>query len=78
MPGQRKIVPDQGWAWMVLVAAFFCNVTFDGIIYSFGVLYVDLLDAFGESKGHTSWIGSVISGVYAIIGECVSSNAMCH
>ena len=78
MPGQRKIVPDQGWAWMVLVAAFFCNVTFDGIIYSFGVLYVDLLDAFGESKGHTSWIGSVISGVYAIIGEYVSSNVVCH
>ena len=65
----RTFVPDEGWSWVVLVAAFFCNVCFDGIIFSFGVIYVELLDAFGASKSETSWIGSVISGMYGIIGE---------
>ena len=60
---------DEGWAWVVLVAAFFCNVCFDGIIFSFGIIFIELLDAFGESKSDTAWIGSVISGTYGIVGE---------
>ena len=61
--------PDKGWAWIVLLAAFMCNVIFDGIIFSFGILYIELLDFFKDSGGMTSWIGSVISGVYACVGR---------
>ncbi len=64
---------DKGWAWIILVAAFFCNVTFDGIIFSFGMFYLEFIDYFKQGRGVTSWIGSVISGVYAIVGEDVSS-----
>ena len=66
---ERRFVPDQGWSWVVLVAAFLSNVTFDGIIFSFGVLYLELLEEFGKSKSTTSWIGAVIVGVYAVVGQ---------
>ena len=61
--------PDKGWAWFVLVAAFLGNVTFDGIVFSFGVFYLEFLDTFKVGRGPTSWIGSVISAVYALIGK---------
>ena len=60
---------DRGWAWVILFAAFFCNVTFDGIIFSFGMFYLEFLEYFKQGRGVTSWIGSVISGVYAIVGK---------
>ena len=60
---------DRGWAWIILIAAFFCNVTFDGIIFSFGMFYLEFLEYFKQGRGVTSWIGSVISGVYAIVGK---------
>lgn len=65
----NMIRPDHGWAWVILLAAFFCNFTFDGIIFSFGVFYLELLDFFKAGRAETSLIGSVICGVYAIIGN---------
>ena len=65
-----QLEPDQGWSWLVLLAAFFCHVTFDGIIYSFGVFYLEFLDHFQEGRARTAWIGSVIGGTYAIVGRC--------
>ncbi|ELU17542.1 hypothetical protein CAPTEDRAFT_88831, partial [Capitella teleta] len=55
--------PDQGWSWLVLFAAFLSNVTFDGVIFSFGVFYVEFLGYFNAGRAQTSWIGSVISAV---------------
>ncbi len=60
---------DRGWAWVVLLAAFFCNVAFDGIIFSFGFFYLDFLLHFRRGRGATAWIGSVLSAVYALVGE---------
>jgi len=68
----RRLQRDAGWSWVILVAAFLCNVTFDGIIFSFGIFYLEFLDYFNVGRGPTSWIGSVISGVYAIIGPLAS------
>ena len=65
---------DRGWAWIILIAAFFCNVTFDGIIFSFGMFYLEFLEYFKQGRGVTSWIGSVISGVYAIVGKPLDKN----
>ena len=65
---------DRGWAWIILIAAFFYNVTFDGIIFSFGMFYLEFLEYFKQGRGVTSWIGSVISGVYAIVGKPLDKN----
>ena len=65
----NKIHPDHGWAWVILLAGFFCSVTFDGIVFSFGIFYLEFLDYFRAGRSLTSVIGSVIGGVYAIIGK---------
>lgn len=43
--------PDGGWGWVVCFASFMVNLIADGVTFSFGVLYVELLDYFGEGKG---------------------------
>lgn len=41
----------------------------DGIIGSFGVIYIQLLDEFNEGKGYTSWILSLMSGMALCAGN---------
>ncbi|XP_077998162.1 monocarboxylate transporter 13-like [Glandiceps talaboti] len=55
--------PDGGWGWVVVFAAFLTVALTFGSLNSFGVLYVAFLDAFGESKSKTAWIGSIFIAV---------------
>jgi len=49
----NKLVKDGRWAWVICGAAF-CDIFIVlGIQYTFGVLFVALLDHFGESKSST-------------------------
>ena len=61
--------PDGGWGWVVTFAAFMVGVILDGISFSFGIFYRELLLHFKESKSLTSWIISVLNGTYLGIGE---------
>ncbi|KAK3601880.1 hypothetical protein CHS0354_041814 [Potamilus streckersoni] len=67
--------PDGGWGWMIVLAAFFINFIIDGIGFSFGVLYTELLSEFGESKSYTSWVGSLFYGMSLIFGPVASALA---
>ena len=51
--------PDGGWGWLVVFASFLLQVLTIGITYTFGVIFVDLLDYFKESQSSTAWIGSI-------------------
>ena len=59
-------------SWLVLACAF-CNfVLISGVLFSFGMLFVELLDAFRAGKSKTAWIGSVQIGMYHLGGKlCV-------
>jgi len=46
-------VPDGGFGWFVVVAMFLVFMLVAGGFFSFGVLYVALLDAFGGSQAET-------------------------
>ena len=61
--------PDGGWAWVVTFSAFVVGVILDGISFSFGVLFIQLLAHFEESRSLTSWIISVMNGTYLGIGR---------
>ncbi|XP_071130601.1 monocarboxylate transporter 9-like [Mytilus edulis] len=64
--------PDGGWGWVIVFSAFMINVITDGCSYSFGVLYVFLLDYFQESRSTTAWIGSVFCAVPLLCGPIAS------
>ncbi|XP_070533477.1 monocarboxylate transporter 13-like isoform X2 [Ptychodera flava] len=51
--------PDGGWGWFIVIATFISTFLSSGNFYSFGVLYVAFLDAFGGTKSETAWIGSI-------------------
>lgn len=55
--------PDGGWGWVVVFATFMVHVIADGIVYSFGIMIVEFLAEFGESRGLTSWIISILTGL---------------
>ena len=64
------VAPDGGWGWVVLFASFCSSVIVDGTCFSFGIFYTEFLIEFGEDKGKTAWVGSVLNGMYMIMGEC--------
>ncbi|XP_043912333.1 monocarboxylate transporter 9 [Protopterus annectens] len=68
---------DGGWGWMIVAASFMVHFLAYGSPLSVGVLYTEWLDAFGEGKGLTAWIGSLANGVGLIASPicsvCVST-----
>lgn len=56
---KKPKIPDGGWGWMVVFASLIISMIADGISFSFGLLYIEFLTEFNESKSKTSWIGSL-------------------
>ena len=68
---QRK-APDGGWGWVVVVASFFVHCIADGVTMSFGVLFIELLNQFKESKSFTSLVGSLFMAIPLLAGPIAS------
>ncbi|XP_066592508.1 monocarboxylate transporter 9-like [Prorops nasuta] len=64
--------PDGGWGWVVVAAAFMVNLIADGITFSFGVIFVEFLNYFGEGKSKTAWIGSLFMSMPLLSGPIAS------
>ncbi|XP_034952770.1 monocarboxylate transporter 12 isoform X2 [Chelonus insularis] len=65
--------PDGGYGWVVVFASFMCNMIVDGIAYTFGIFLEEFVNYFGEGKGKTAWVGSLLSGMYLSAGPVVSA-----
>ena len=61
--------PDGGYGWVIVFASFINHVIVDGIAFTFGVFYLEFLDFFGEGKGKTALVGSLLCGCYLMTGE---------
>lgn len=55
-----------------MFASFMVNMIADGITFSFGVIYVRLLEYFGEGKAKTAWIGSLFMAMPLLSGPVAS------
>lgn len=69
---QQSQPPDGGWGWLIVLSAFVINVITDGCSYSFGVLFVFLLEYFNETRSSTAWIGSIFCAVPLLCGPIAS------
>ena len=47
---ERVIPPDGGWGWMVVLSSFIIHIIADGIVYSFGIFFIEFIDYFNSSK----------------------------
>ncbi len=56
-----------------MFASFMCNVIVDGIIFSFGILLLEISEEFNEKKASTAWIGSLQAGFYLIAGQKIQN-----
>ncbi|XP_033728814.1 monocarboxylate transporter 9-like [Pecten maximus] len=59
--------PDGGWGWVMTFSSFFICMVADGVNGISGIFYLELLSAFGGSKGKTQTIGSVMYGTLHIL-----------
>lgn len=75
LPNGRKKpkIPDGGWGWMVVLASLVISMIADGVSFSFGLLYIEFLQAFGASKSKTAWIGSLFMAVPLLSGPVMSA-----
>ena len=66
---ELPVPPDGGWGWVVVFASFMIHIIADGVVYSFGIFYIEFLEYFKGGKGETSWIGSLVPGVTFATGR---------
>lgn len=66
-------IPDGGWGWVVVFASLMVSLIMDGVSFSFGLIYTELLTYFGESKSKTAWIGSLFIAVPLLVGPIMSN-----
>lgn len=64
--------PDGGWGWVVVAASFVVNLIADGITFSFGVIFVEFLNYFGENRGTTAWVGGLFMAMPLLSGPIAS------
>lgn len=70
---KKPKIPDGGWGWVVVFSSLIISTIADGISFSFGLLYVQFLNHFEESKSKTAWIGSLFMAVPLLSGPVGSA-----
>ncbi|XP_072152547.1 LOW QUALITY PROTEIN: uncharacterized protein [Bemisia tabaci] len=70
---EKPRIPDGGWGWVVVLSSLVISMVADGISFSFGLLYIEFLNHYGESKSRTSWIGSLFMAVPLLLGPVGSA-----
>lgn len=71
----RKLppIPDGGWGWVVVVAAFLVSACADGLAFSFGLLHEKFTEHFNASQSETSLIGSLFIATPLLAGPIMSA-----
>ncbi|XP_044764873.1 monocarboxylate transporter 4 isoform X2 [Coccinella septempunctata] len=68
----KRVPPDGGWGWLVLLGATLVNVLIPGTIKSFGILLVEFLEVFRTSPATAMWIPSLCYFLYSSLGPVSS------
>lgn len=52
----KKKIPDGGYGWVIVFASLMVSLIADGVSFSFGLIYSELLDYFKEGTTKTAWV----------------------
>lgn len=63
------VPPDGGWGWLVLAGSMLVNILVPGTVKSFGVLFVEFLEAFDASPSTAAWIPALCYFLYSSLGN---------
>lgn len=66
-------IPDGGWGWVVVVAAFLVNACADGLSFSYGLLQEQFALYFETSQSRISLIGSLFIATPLLAGPIMSA-----
>jgi len=64
--------PDGGYGWVVVLAAFCNNMIADGLTFSFGIIFLEILNIWDETHFKTSLITSLFNGIPLLFGPITS------
>lgn len=65
----QMVPPDGGWGWLVLFGATMVNILVPGTIKSFGVLFVEFMEAFSSTPAEGMWIPALCYFLYSSLGK---------
>lgn len=61
---------DGGYGWVVVFGAFFVQFWVAGLVKSYGVLYVEVMETFKDSSASVaSWIPAILTCLCLALGE---------
>lgn len=66
---------DGGWAWMMVLSSFFVHILIMGSQMALGVLNVEWLEEFHQSRGLTAWVSSLSMGITLIVGTFAATRS---
>ncbi|XP_060593791.1 monocarboxylate transporter 12-like [Ruditapes philippinarum] len=70
---ERKTNIDRGWAWVVMITSYLGMVILCTALYMNGVIYVELLNKYGEGEAKTSLVGALCSGLLCCLAPLVGA-----
>lgn len=70
---RKPAIPDGGFGWVVVGASFFVSLIADGISFSFGLIYTELLHNLDVSPSGLAWVGSLFLAVPLMSGPVLSN-----
>ena len=63
------VAPDGGWGWWVLFGSIVVNILIPGTVKSFGVLFIEFIEAFDASPSAAAWIPALSYWLYSSTGN---------
>lgn len=72
-PKNPNLIPlDGGYGWVIVFGAFFVQFWVAGLVKSYGVLYVEVMETFKDSSASVaSWIPAILSCLCLALGEFI-------
>lgn len=70
---KKPNIPDGGYGWVIVGISFVISLIVDGMAFSFGLIYDQLLKHFKESPSKTAWVGALFLSVPLLSGPILSN-----